>query len=122
MVGTPVNIATAAIKYYLPSTVESDGTIDTVDAATLGLVSGNSFILQLYVDNRPRQALLPGVSTPVRSSCAGVSPRWTWEKYASAEGRRLFRPASRPYLLFIPRGRARAGRTGAERWRRRGPG
>ena len=68
--GNPVNIATAGIKYYVPSTVESDGTIDTVDAATLGfgLVSGNSFILQVYVDNRPTQALLPGVSTPVSST------------------------------------------------------
>jgi hypothetical protein len=68
--GNPVNITTAGIKYYVPSTVESDGTIDTVDAATLGLVSGNSFILQVYVDNRPTQAQLPGVSTPVDSTSA----------------------------------------------------
>ena len=66
--GNPVNITTAGIKYYVPSTVESDGTIDTVDASTLGLVSGNSFILQVYVDNRPTQAALPGVSTPVDST------------------------------------------------------
>jgi hypothetical protein len=66
--GNPVNITTAGIKYYVPSTVESDGTIDTVDASTLGLVSGNSFIMSLYIDNRPTQALLPGVSTPVNST------------------------------------------------------
>lgn len=66
--GNPVNITTAGIKYYVPSTVESDGTIDTVDASTLGLVSGNSFILNVYVDNRPTQAQLPGVSTPVDST------------------------------------------------------
>lgn len=66
--GNPVNIAAAGIKYYVPSTVESDGTIDTVNAATLGLVSVNSFIFQVYVDNRPTQAQLPGVSTPVDST------------------------------------------------------
>ena len=66
--GHPVNITAAGIKYYVPSTVESDGTIDTVDASTLGLVSGNSFILNVYVDNRPTQAQLPGVSTPVDST------------------------------------------------------
>jgi hypothetical protein len=66
--GNAVNIGAAGIKYYVPSTVESDGTIDTVDASTLGLVSGSSFILQVYVDNRPTQAQLPGVTTPVNST------------------------------------------------------
>lgn len=66
--GNPVNIVSAGISYYVPSTVESDGTIDTVDASTLGLVSGNSFILSVYVDNRPTQAQLPEVSTPVDST------------------------------------------------------
>jgi hypothetical protein len=41
-----------------------------VDASTLGLVSGNSFILNVYVDNRPTQAQLPGVSTPVNSTAS----------------------------------------------------
>lgn len=66
--GNPVNIATAGITYYVPSTVEPDGTIDTVDASTLGLVSGSSFIMNVYVDNRQTQAQLPGVSTPVDST------------------------------------------------------
>jgi hypothetical protein len=60
--GNPVNISTAGITYYVPTTVESDGTIDTVDAATLpGLVVGNSFIMNVFVDNRPTVAQLPGV-------------------------------------------------------------
>jgi hypothetical protein len=66
--GNPVNIATAGITYYVPSTVESDGSIDTVDASTLGLVSGSSFIMNIYVDNRPTFAQLPAVSTPVDST------------------------------------------------------
>ena len=66
----PVDIAAAGITYYVPSTTESDGSVDTVDAATLGLVSGNSLILNLYVDNRPTTAQLPGVSTPVDSTAS----------------------------------------------------
>jgi len=66
--GNPVNITTAGIKYYVPTTVESDGTIDTADASTLGLVVGSSFIMSVYVDNRPTVAQLPGVSTPVDST------------------------------------------------------
>jgi len=41
-----------------------------VDASTLGLVSGSSLILNLYVDNRPTTAQLPGVTTPVDSTAS----------------------------------------------------
>lgn len=68
--GNPVDIATAGITYYVPSTTESDGSVDTVDASTLGLVSGSSLIINLYVDNRPTAAQLPGVSTPVDSTAS----------------------------------------------------
>ena len=68
--GNPVDIASAGITYYVPSTTESDGTVDTVDASTLGLVSGSSLVLNLYVDNRPTTAQLPGVSTPVDSTAS----------------------------------------------------
>jgi len=66
--GNPVNITAAGIKYYVPTSVESDGTIDTVDASTIGLVSGNSLIISVYVDNRATIAQLPGVSTPLDST------------------------------------------------------
>jgi len=66
--GNPVDITATGIKYYVPSTVESDGTVDTVDASTLGLVVGNSFIFSVYVDNEPTQAALPEVSTSVNST------------------------------------------------------
>jgi len=66
--GNPVNIGTAGITYYVPTGVELNGTIDTVDASTIGLVSGNSLIINVYVDNRPTVAQLPGVSTPVDST------------------------------------------------------
>lgn len=50
--GNPVNIAAAGIAYFVPTTVDPDGTIHTADASTLGLVSGNSFIMTLHIDNR----------------------------------------------------------------------
>lgn len=66
--GNQVDIGAAGIKYYVPTGVEPDGTVDTVDASTIGLVSGNSIIINVYVDNRPTVAQLPGVSTPVDST------------------------------------------------------
>jgi hypothetical protein len=66
--GNEVNIASAGIKYYVPTGVEPDGTIDTVDASTIGLVTGDSLIISVYVDNNPTVALLPGVSTPLDST------------------------------------------------------
>ena len=68
--GNEVNIASAGIKYYVPTGVESDGTIDTVDASTIGLVTGDSLIISVYVDNNPTVALLPGVSTPLDSTAS----------------------------------------------------
>lgn len=50
--GNPVNIALAGIRYFVPTTVDPDGTIHTADAASLSLVSGNSFIMTMHVDNR----------------------------------------------------------------------
>ena len=50
--GNPVNIAAAGIAYFVPTTVDPDGTVHTADASTLGLVSGNSFIMTLHIDNR----------------------------------------------------------------------
>ena len=51
--GNPVDIAAAGIAYFVPTTVDPDGTIHTADASTLGLVNGNSFIMTLHIDNRP---------------------------------------------------------------------
>ena len=57
--GNAVDIAAAKIAYYVPTFTDSTGTIHTADAATLGLVSGNSFIMTLHIDNRPTTAALP---------------------------------------------------------------
>ena len=69
--GSPINIAAAGIRYFVPSTTDPDGTIHTVDAATLGLVSGNSFIMTVHVDNRPTAGSLgiPALNTNPADSC-----------------------------------------------------
>ena len=57
--GNPINIATAGIKFFVPTFTDSGGVTHTADAATLGLVSGNSFIMSLHIDNRHTSAALP---------------------------------------------------------------
>ncbi|HEY7560105.1 MAG TPA: hypothetical protein VIH18_35450 [Candidatus Binatia bacterium] len=51
--GAPVNIAAKGIKYVIPTSTDLSGTINTEDANLLGLVSGNSFIMTLHLDNNP---------------------------------------------------------------------
>ena len=58
MNGAVVNIGAAGIGYFVPTTEDPDGTIHTANASTLGLVSGNSFIMTLHVDNRPTSGSL----------------------------------------------------------------
>ena len=48
--GNPVNIAAKGITYRVPAVTDLSGDIDTADAASLGLVSGNSFIMTLHID------------------------------------------------------------------------
>lgn len=50
--GNPVDINAAVIRYFVPTSVDPDGTVHTADAASLGLVSGNSFIMTVHIDNR----------------------------------------------------------------------
>lgn len=49
--GAPVNIAAKGIKYRIPDTDDFSGDIQTADAAALGLVSSNSMIVTLFIDN-----------------------------------------------------------------------
>lgn len=49
--GNPVNIGTLGINYRVPTSTDLSGTINTEDAAGLGLVSGNSFIMTIHIDN-----------------------------------------------------------------------
>ncbi len=69
--GAPVNIGAAGIRYFVPTTQDPDGTIHTADAASIGLVSGNSFIMTVHIDNRETSGALldPTLSSLPPDSC-----------------------------------------------------
>ncbi|HZA66399.1 MAG TPA: hypothetical protein VE592_05585 [Geminicoccaceae bacterium] len=72
--GNPVNIAVAGIKYVVPDVDDLTGTITTVDAATLGLVSGNAMIVTVHVDNNPTFAEIdaPAIGAVSADPCCGI--------------------------------------------------
>jgi hypothetical protein len=51
--GAAVNIVAKGVKYVVPTSTDLSGTINTEDANVLGLVSGNSFIMTVHIDNNP---------------------------------------------------------------------
>lgn len=57
--GNPVDIGTTGIQYRMPDTDDLNGTIPTADAATLGLVDGDAFVMTLHIDNNSCSASLP---------------------------------------------------------------
>jgi len=59
---------------FVPDVDDLTGTITTVDAATLGLVSGNSMIVTVHVDNNPTFADIgaPSIGAVSADPCCGV--------------------------------------------------
>lgn len=72
--GNTVDIAAAGIRYFVPDLDDLSGTITTVDADTLGLVSGNAMIVTVHVDNNPTFAEIdpPTVGAISADPCCGV--------------------------------------------------
>ena len=56
--GNPVDIGTLGINYVVPTSTDFSGTITTENAAGDGLVSGNTLVLPLYVDNNATSAAI----------------------------------------------------------------
>ena len=70
--GNPVNIVALGIKWRVPTSTDLSGTIETDDASTLGLVSGNSFIMTLHIDNSRCSASIAAPKldgTPASDNC-----------------------------------------------------
>jgi hypothetical protein len=70
--GAAVNIAALGIHYAVPTSTDLSGTIQTSDAGALGLVSGNSFIMTLHVDNNSCTASIAAPTlngTPAGDDC-----------------------------------------------------
>ena len=72
--GQPVNIGPLGIVYAVPTDPDGTGTINTVDASTLGLVSGNSMVITLHVDNNRCFASIdaPTIGAASADDCCGV--------------------------------------------------
>ncbi|MEO8040048.1 MAG: hypothetical protein ABI794_14860, partial [Betaproteobacteria bacterium] len=72
--GAPVNIAALGIRYFVPTSTDLSGTVHTVDAATLGLVAGNTMVITLHVNNEPCSAAIapPAIGGGVADPCCGV--------------------------------------------------
>lgn len=72
--GQPVDIAALGIVYAVPTDPDGSGTISTVDAATLGLVSGNRMIVTLHIDNNHCFADIapPTIGAAAADPCCGV--------------------------------------------------
>ena len=73
--GAPVNIGTLGIRYVVPTSLDLSGTVHTGDAATLGLVVGDTMIAALHVNNEGCTAQIAGPSIGgggVADDCCGV--------------------------------------------------
>jgi hypothetical protein len=72
--GQPVDIAALGIVYAVPTDPDSSGTIHTVDASSLGLVSGSRMIVTLHVDNNHCFADIapPTIGSAEADPCCGV--------------------------------------------------
>ena len=72
--GAAVNIGALGIRYFVPTSTDLSGTIHTVDAATMGLVSGNTMVITLRVNNEPCSASIapPAIGGGVADPCCGV--------------------------------------------------
>jgi hypothetical protein len=62
--GTPVDLAAEGVHFVVPKSKDLSGTVETEEAAALGLVpgppvdSGNAFVMRLNIDNNPTTALI----------------------------------------------------------------
>lgn len=72
--GAPVDIGALGIRYFVPTSTDLSGTIETVDAAALGLVNGNTMVITLHVNNEPCTASIdaPEIAGTAADPCCGV--------------------------------------------------
>ena len=77
--GQPVNIAALGITYAVPVDPDSTSVVETVNAADLGLVHGNSMIINLHISNN---ACYAGIDAPTIGA-TGADPCCGVLKYSS---------------------------------------
>ncbi len=62
--GASANLAALGINFRVPTSTDLSGTIHTSDAAALGLISSNGFVMTLHIDNNVCTA---DIAAPMRS-------------------------------------------------------
>ena len=83
--GAVVDIAAQGITFVVPTSTDLSGTIQTTNAATLGLVpvppvdSGNAFVMRLHVDNN---ATAGAIDAPLLNGTVVADPHCGTLKYA----------------------------------------
>jgi hypothetical protein len=72
--GAAVDIGALGIRYFVPTSTDLGGTISTVDASSLGLVSGNTMVITLHMNNEGCNASIaaPTISGVEADPCCGV--------------------------------------------------
>lgn len=72
--GNPVDIVALGIRYFVPTSTDLSGTVHTIDAATLGLVAGNTMVVTLHVNNEHCAASIapPAIGGATADPCCGV--------------------------------------------------
>jgi hypothetical protein len=72
--GAPVDTTALGIRWVVPTSTDLSGTIHTANAATLGLVSGNTMVITLHVNNEPCSAAIapPTIGARAADPCCGV--------------------------------------------------
>jgi hypothetical protein len=85
--GAPVTLDEKnGAHFVVPVPTDFSGTIDTVEAASLGLVpgsstgTGNAFVMQLHVDNNPTFA---SIASPLLNGAVGPDPKCGVIDYAA---------------------------------------
>ena len=85
--GNPVDIGLLGINYVVPFSTDFSGTITTESAAADGLVSGNTLVLPLYVDNNVTSAAIDERSTQALpcavTNCARARTLAKWARTSS---------------------------------------
>lgn len=72
--GAPVDVATLGIDYYVPTSTDLSGTVQTEKASLLGLVSGNSMVITLHANNEQCTAGIdpPTIGASSADACCGT--------------------------------------------------
>lgn len=101
--GAPVNLDEKGVHFVVPKSTDLSGTIETEEAAALGLVpgppvdGGNAFVMRLHIDNNPTSA---NIASPLLNGSIGPEPHCGTIEYSPGGSDSL----TIPYTASHPNG------------------